>query len=166
MDQQGPTAGPASSRTHSRDRWVKIVFVAATVVLVVFIYHKQRGGLSIPGWGDNLDTAMEIGRREGRPVLALFVSDPPGTTAAVLANTIRNEQNVKAVTDGKYIAVIVTVDTALKSDVAKLYKLKTLPTLLLLGSTGLERNRREGLVGEVPFRQGFLDCNEIVLPSR
>ena len=165
MDQHGPTASPASPRTHSRDRWVKIAFVVVTVVLVVFIYHKQRGGLSIPGWGDDLDEAMEQGRREGRLVLVLFVSDPPGTMATQLANTIRNEQNVKAVTDGRYVAVIAAVDTALKSDVARLHRLKTLPTLVLLGSAGLERNRREGMVGEVPFRQGFLDCSDVVSPS-
>jgi hypothetical protein len=164
MDEQSQADKPKAQATTRRDRWIKLGFVAVTLAAVVYIYYRQRGGLSIPGWGTDLDAALQKASQEGREVLVLFVSDPPGEIAQQLAKATV-PMNAKAIKDGRYVAVVVTVDTALQSETARFYKLKTLPTLLLVGPEGLERNRREGMVGELEFRRGFLDCAEIVRPT-
>jgi hypothetical protein len=166
MDEPSRTDTRKSPALSRRDRWVKLGFVAVLSALAIVIYYYQRGGLSLPGWGDDLDEALAQAHQENRLVLALFVSDPPGELARQLAKkTIQDPINTKAIQDGRYVTVIVTVDTALQSRMARTCGLKSLPTLLLLGPKGEERNRREGMVGEVPFRQGFLDCTDVMRPG-
>ena len=57
------------------------------------------------------------------------------------------------------------VDVGLTDPTATTYRLRRLPTLMVLDAGGREKNRREGPVGEVDFRDGFLDLRAVRRPS-
>jgi len=148
----------------SKERWVKGVFLLITVVVVAAVVVMQRSGPSLPGWGDDLDAALAEAGRDDRRVLAFFMSDPPGATARWLAqNTLR--MNHKAIEDSGVLPVKVVVATSLQSEPARHYNVRKLPTLMVLSPTGEELNRRTGRVGEVEFRQGFLDLAVVKGPE-
>jgi hypothetical protein len=37
--------------------------------------------------------------------------------------------------------------------------------MLVIGPDGVEKNRREGFIGEVDFRTGFLEGGEVIGPA-
>jgi len=142
----------------SRDRWIKIGFVLILIAVAIAIYSFQRRDLHIEGWGNDLNAALAQAKAENRKVVAFFVSSPPSDTAKEIAQRrISKADNQQALKDGNFILVIVTVDSNLDSDpIAQTYKLTKLPTLMVLLSDGTERNRNEGGIGEVDFRQQLL----------
>jgi len=124
----------------------------------------QRSGPRLPGWGEDLDAALARAARENRRVLAFFMSEPPSATARWLAdNTLR--MNRKAIAESRVVPVKVVLETSLDSETAKRYEIRELPTLMVLSPSGKELNRRTGRVGEVEFRQGFLDLAVIKGPE-
>lgn len=153
------TTNDTTSKTSksSRDRWIKIGFVLILIAVAIAIYSFQRRDLRIEGWGNDLNAALAQAKAENRKVVAFFVSTPPSDTAKEIAQRrIPKPDNLQALKEGNFIPVIVTVDNRLESDVAKKYKLTTLPTLIVLLPDGTERNRNEGMIGEVDFRQQLL----------
>jgi len=97
-------------------------------------------------------------------VLAFFMSEPPSATARWLAdNTLR--MNRKAIAESRVVPVKVVLETSLDSETARRYEIRELPTLMVLSPSGKELNRRTGRVGEVEFRQGFLDLAVIKGPE-
>ncbi len=148
-----------------RDRGIKLAFLVVTVVLVVLVYVKQRSGLNLPGWGDDLSAALAQAAAENRPVLAFFVSSPPDQVSRELTkNTL--PKNAEAIRKGRFIKVVVKVGSVAKSEPARRLGVTFLPTMLVIGADGLEKNRREGFIGEVEFRNGFLDGGEVIRPAR
>ena len=167
-----PTGGRAQapdSRPARRwgDRKIKLAFLALMTVVVVLIYLRQRTTLDLPGWGDNLNTALTQAKAESRPVLVFFVSSPPDYTSRELTkNTI--PKNDKAIQQGRFIKVVVWIRASdlTKSEVARRFKITSLPTMLVIGPDGVEKNRRVGNIGEVEFRTGFLEGGEVVGPPQ
>ena len=150
----------ARAAKSSRDRWIKIGFVLVLAAVAVAIYSFQRRDLRIEGWGNDLPAALAQARAENRMVVVFFASSPPSDTAREIAQRrIPKPDNVQALKDGNFIPVIVSLDENLNSDAATKYKLTTLPTLLVLRPDGTERNRHEGMIGEVNFRQDLLRVN-------
>ncbi|MBN1942417.1 MAG: hypothetical protein JW849_03895 [Phycisphaerae bacterium] len=145
-------------KSPSRDRWIKIGFVLVLAAAGIAVYCFQRRDLHIEGWGDNLAAALNQARTENRMVVVFFASSPPSDTALTIARRrIPKPDNKEALKAGNFIPVVASLKDALDSDLAKQYKLKTLPTLMVLRPNGTERNRHEGMIGEVDFRQNFLE---------
>ena len=91
-------------------------------------------------------------------VVAFFVSSPPSETAKTIQRRrIPKRDNQKALKEGNFITVVVSLEDGLNSELAKKYEIKELPTLMVLKPDGTERNRHEGMIGEVNFRQDFLN---------
>lgn len=146
-----------STKSPGRDRWIKIGFVLVLIAVAVAIYSFQRRRLSIEGWGNDLGAALTQGKAERRMIVAFFVNNPPSEIARTIAKRrIPKPDNVKALKDGKFLTVVVSLDDGLDSDLARKYQLKALPTLMVLRPDGKERNRHEGGIGEANFRQNFL----------
>ena len=147
------------------DRKIKLAFLALTTVVVGVIVLWQRNTLGLPGWGENLNAALAQAKAENRPVLAFFVSSPLDDISRMLTkNTI--PKNDKAIQKGRFIKVVVRVSNLAKSEPAQRFKITTLPTMLVIGPDGVETNRREGNIGELEFRTGFLEGGEVVRPSQ
>jgi hypothetical protein len=157
--------GPARPR---RDRAIKLAFVLVTLVIVALLYWSQRRGLSLPGWGNDLTAALAQAAAENRPVVVLFASAPPGEPERWLKSSILTKpENETALLDGRFIKVMLNVGNAAASEPVKRYKITEMPTLLVLGPNGIEKNRRpcrSQRIGEVEFRTGFLDCSQVVPP--
>jgi hypothetical protein len=146
-----------SKKHSSKDRWVKIGFLLVILIGVVGVYLLQHRSLSIKDWGDDLPAALREAKATGRMVVVFFVEDPPSETSRRIKDSVIHKPgNRKALKEGNFIRVIVILDNSLKSDVAKQYRIKELPTLMVLRPNGTERNRHEGLIGEVNFRQDLL----------
>jgi hypothetical protein len=147
-----------------RDRVIKLAFLAVTVVLVTMVYFKQRGGLDLPGWGDDLSAALSKAAAEKRPVLAFFVSSPPDHISRELTkNTI--PKNAGVIEKGRFVKVVVKVGSVAKSEPARRFGITSLPTMLVIGPDGVEKNRREGFIGEMEFRSGFLEGGVVIGPA-
>ena len=80
--------------------------------------------------------------------------------------TLGKKENKKALIDGKFILTKVVVPPSLDDAFAREHQIGKLPTWLLLDSKGDELNRREGYIGEIEFRKGFLDCQMVVKPGK
>ena len=164
----GPTenSGKKPPRRTS-DYRVKLGFLAVGIAVAAGAYfHFQRGGAILKNWPTDLDKVLKQAKAEDRQVLALFISSPPGqVTHRMARTTLKKPQNKRAIVTGRFLRVKVTVET-LKSDLARRYRIRKLPTMLILSPGGQEQNRREGMIGEVPFRQGFLDGKEVQPPPK
>lgn len=147
----------------ARDRLIKVAFAVVTLAVVGMLYWYQRRGLSLPGWDGDLTTALQQASAQNRPVLVFFVSSPPDQTSRNLAATTI-PKNTQAIEDGRFLTVMVKVSSLTKSEMAQRYQVVKLPTMLVLGPDGAEKNRREGFIGELDFRNGFLDGAAIVPP--
>lgn len=154
QDAHAEQPSPASKR----DKWIKIGFVAALVLAVMLVWLVQRKPPELAGWGHNLRNALREGRDQNRNVLILF-SDSGETSRWLVKHTLSMPENSRAIEAGRFVRVQVT--TTPKSDLASRYKLRTLPTMLIIGPAGQELNRREGKIGEVAFRKGFLDLANV-----
>jgi hypothetical protein len=140
---------------------VRRAFLAAAVIAVAAVYLLQRGA-GMPNWPGDLDKVLAQAQAEKRPVLVFFHRQPPGDTSRRLAGATITK-NAAAIQKGRFLTVRVPV-AGLDSEWARKYRVKDLPTLVLLDPAGKETNRRTGFVGEAPFRQGFLDGSEIQPP--
>ena len=156
MNQQD-TQQESPPEKSNRDRWVKIGFVVLLLVAVAAVFMIQRRGMEIKGWGKDLDAALKQAESENRLVVVFFVNSPPSTTAKAIKKHKLKQGNEQGLKDGKFIPVIVELSSSLDSDIAKRYQVRELPTLMVLTSRGKERNRSVGNLGEVPFREQFLE---------
>jgi len=148
------------------DRRVRLGFLAVLIALGAGVYFLlQRGKTVLKSWPADLDTVLSQARAEDRKVVAIFLSSPPSEmTRRMAATTLRKPHNQRAIAEGRFLRVKVTLPTSLKSALARRYKIRKLPTTLVLDPGGRELNRREGMIGEVPFREEFLSCTNVVKP--
>jgi thioredoxin-related protein len=155
-----------SSQAGRSDRWVKIGFLVVTVVIATVIWKYLQTETFLKGWPEDLSAALADAKQTDRRVLMVFVSNPPNADAVRNADfALGKPQNKAAIQEGKFARVKVVVNS-LDSDLARQYKLTHLPTMMILDPNGKELNRREGVVGEVPFLHGFLDLTEVQEPKK
>ena len=159
MDKQDNHDHPAETKRR-KDRG-KLVFLAVVTVAVAVVYLFQQSGAELPDWPNDLSEALTKAKREDRKVLVFFVANPPSTNARRMS-TKTLKMNRKHIKEGKFITVLIQVKRT--EEPAKRYNIQEFPTFLLLDAQGKELNRRIGFVGEMAFRQGFLDCSEVQAP--
>ena len=166
MNEQADRPNDAASRS-ARDRRTKLAFVAIALVVAGVVYWwVQRNPRILTGWSEDLDATLKQAAAENRKAAVIFHANPPGATTRWLAkNTLAKSDNRKALDRGEFLRVRVKLNTALNSPTATRFKIRKLPTVLLLGPDGKELNRREGKIGEVEFRQEFLTCKVVLNPS-
>ncbi len=146
------------------DNRIKLIFVLIAIAGIVGIQLLQRSGQVLPDWDEDLDSALSQARQEKRKVLVLFSDHPPGQITLWLASgTI--PKNELAIREGNFLPVLIRLGS-LDDPLAKKYKIKSLPTMLILSSRDRELNRREGKIGEVPFRDEFLSLRKVVRPGK
>ena len=151
-----------SDAKRSADRRVKLIFFVVVIVIASVAYYFQRQGPALSGWGDNLDAALKRSRQDDRPVLVLFFRDPPSETFRKLKKSVLDKSaSVEAMAKGKFIRVKIKLNAHLDSNLAKTYQIRELPTMLIIGPDGKERNRRKGYIAFADFWSGFLDCSKI-----
>lgn len=157
----------ASAKAQAGDRRVKLIFLAVAVAAALVVYLVlQRDPPLLRDWPGNLDEALRQAAKENRRVLAFFVSSPLSEDAKWIASTtLKKGHNRRAIADGKFVRVKVRLKTSLDSKTARAYRIRRLPTMLILSPDGTELNRREGRIGEVPFREGFLDGTDVFRPA-
>ena len=111
----------------------------------------------------DLDKALTRAKKRNHSLLVFFTGNPLHDDARkMLKTTLQQPANMQAMKDDELIKAIVIKD--LDSDLARRYKVKSVPTMLLLSPNGKERNRREGFIEGTPFRTGFLSCKVIQRP--
>lgn len=144
-----PQAGQAGKKS-STDRWVKLGFLAVVVIVGAAIYIRHGVGVSSgKAWRSDLDATLAEARKSNRPVLVLF--RPKALDEDT--NFVRGEKGLTcpsvrtAVENGNYLCVEVRLERALTSTTAVKYKLKKLPTVIVLSAGGNVLQRESGRVG-------------------
>lgn len=153
QDKSAPAAPPKPAVSMK----VKVGFLVVVCAIIVAVTYKQWKGPEYDGALNSLDEALVKAKSENRPVVVFFTSYPSGDVDAAISKTVGQPANRDAIKKGNFILVKIATTTAMDSPDAKAYKITSLPTTLLLDSQGNERNRRVGMIGEVAFRNGFLD---------
>jgi len=156
MDQQD-NHNQAVEAKPRKDRG-KLIFLAVIAVAVILVYMSQQSGAELPDWPDDLPTALAKAGQEDRKVLVFFAGSPPSANARRMSTTTLGK-NSKHIKRGKFITVLIQIKKT--DDLAKRYSVSKFPTFLLLDAEGKVLNRRAGFVGEVAFRNGFLDCSDV-----
>ena len=150
------------------DRKGKRLFLVIAIIVVAGVYYLTSRGPSWSDWEEDLDAAMKEAAKDDRPLLVFFTASRPGQiTRRMLDTTLAKPHNKQAVNSGGFIRVHVATPSRMDSAEATRFKIKKLPTMLILGPDGAERNRREGedIIPELPFRHGFLDCTDVRKPG-
>ena len=150
-----------------RRRWGKLVFLVIAAGAVFGVYWMQRKAPVLPGWSTNLDAALVTARDELRPILVVFMDDPPGAIARAWAKVpLGKKLNKQAMAEQKLLKVNVVMTRSARKKWAERFKIAKLPAMVLLGPNGQERNRREGKeVGEMAFARDFLSCKVVEKPE-
>jgi hypothetical protein len=156
MTETAETPRSPSPPRPPRDRLIKWAFVGLIVLAVVaVVLMQQKKTLGIKGWSNDLSQTLATARTDNRRVVAFFVRQPSSHTAKTIARHAIQPANVEAIDKGRFLPVVVTTEPG--SEPATTYGIEAFPTLLVLSPQGEEMLRREGLIGEVPFRQEFLE---------
>lgn len=159
MSDQNPTQQPPAK---PQDHRAKLIFLALVLGAIFLVYMLQRSDPMLKSWNQNLDATLAQAGKENRSLVVLFDSIPP---SEIGRDMVRNTfpKNTKALTEGNFLTVHVGL-RGTNDPVARKYRIQDVPTTLLLYPDGAEKNRRVGKIGELPFRNGFLDCTEVVSP--
>ena len=156
MDEQDSKEAKSSTKNNKKAGLVLLLLILA---VAVGIYLYQGRSLSIKGWDNDIDAAMVQAEKEQRPVVVFFVNRTPSPIARdISTKVIPKKGNQKALEEGKFIKVICSVDSGLKSETAQKYKLVKLPTFIAFDYSGKEYNRLEGTNArnEAGFREKLL----------
>ncbi len=157
-------AGEQVTKTKP-DHRAKVVFLIIALVIGGGILLVQRKPPKLPaGWSEDLPAALKQARLENRRLMIVFMASPPSHIGRKMFDTtLSKRENKKALEDGRFIPVRQLIKST-ESETAKEYKVTRFPTTLILGPGGNELNRRERFIGEVPFRDGFLNMRKLELP--
>ena len=141
--------------------------IAAGAIYGVIRHQREAPVLPSPEWSSDLDAALVTARVESRPILVVFMDDPPGQLARDWAKVpLGKKLNREALNRMKFLKVNVIMTRSARTKWAERLKIAKLPAMLLLAPNGQEANRREGTeVGETAFAREFLSCKVIEKPE-
>ncbi len=166
MNQQTEHSADEQAKKTKPDHKAKVIFLMIALVIGGGILLIQRRPPELPeGWSEDLPAALKQARLENRRLVIVFIAKPPSDTCRKLFDTtLAKPKNREAITDGRFIPVRQRIKPTKPSDVAKKYKVTHFPTTLILSPGGKELNRREDFIGELPFRDGFLNMRKLEPP--
>ena len=139
MNEQDSNISPPTQAKAKRDRWVKLAFLGATALLVVVIYYLQRRPPQIEGWDKSLPQSLIEARAQNKAVLVLFIDSPPSQADRHLTEKVLTTiENRNAINKSGFVRAQEPLEGGLKSEPAVRYRLKELPTLMVIDSDGNE----------------------------
>jgi hypothetical protein len=147
----------------NKDRKGKLLLLVAVLMAIVVVWYLQRRAPALAGWSDDLPKTLGEAKAQDRKVLVLFTDSPPGETTRELLAQLEKPDVKEAIAKAKLLLVQTSASDQLKKD----YDLGELPAVILLDSGAKELNRREGrdTIGQTQFRDEFLSCKKITLPT-
>ena len=154
MNEHSGSVGSNSGRKSTTDRRVKIGFIVAILIAagIVVVIQWQPPKL---GWPSDLSAALSQAREQNRKVLVFICSSPPSAEDLwMVKGPLSKSANKKAIKDGKFITVQLVLDKS--ADWAKKYGVNRTPTMLIISPDGKYFYKQEGKIGEVDFRDKFL----------
>ncbi len=160
MNQSAQTSEPpeppatAGRKKSPADRWIKLGFLAAFLVLIALVTFWQLRGPKL-GWGSDLPAALAQAARENRRVVVFVRSFPVSETGKqMVEGTLSKPDNQRALAEGKYI--LVEIRFSRDAPWAKEYGVTGTPTMLVISPDGQRFYRQAGFIGETAFRDEFL----------
>ena len=145
---------PQTPAKSARDRYVKLGFLVVALLIVgglIILPHLTK---PLRGWDDDLDAALEQAAAEDRKIVAVLYDTPQNQNYDRLRGILQKGGNIEALEAADVIRVHARVD---KDDaLVRRFKVTTFPTTLLIGPDGKVITRWTGYIGEVAFRQNFL----------
>jgi len=137
------------------ERWIKVGFVSAIVIVSVSLWLNVCRDPPIMGWGTNFDAAMHEAKEKGTNLVVMFTRSPMGheDKRMVMENMGRKEIT-SALDELGYVCV--HLNTSDQKQLAEKLEVKTTPTFLLLDADGKVLNRIVGLVNSLTFCHEFL----------
>lgn len=165
MEEHADSIEPAPKKRLSLNKKVNLAFLLVVILAVVLIYRHQQSGGGLPDWPGDINAALKQAADDDRKILLFVASKPPSYTDIRMSEvsiTFASSVNPMLKREN-FITVLIQLDS-IPAVIAGRYKINKLPTCLVLGPDGEERNRRTGFVAAAPFVEGFLDCTQIEKP--
>jgi len=158
------SASPPKAAGPSRDRWVKFAFLVVALAAAGAIYLLQRKNPEMPGWGADLKQSLAAAAENDKKVVVVFTNSPMSKEDRDLVTSALTRGSSRDVLIYlKYPCVHLTAK-ANQAEMDK-YKVRKLPTVLLLDSAGREVKRREGFMTNITFCTEFLEKAASDLPA-
>ena len=149
------TPESTANKATNSSKFAKIAFIIALCVAAVVIYFVQSRDLSVAGWSNNPTQTLAKAKKENRKVCLMFVNSPPSQIDKDQRREVTTKSSVKIFNDLKYLGCVVHNNSANQA-LAKKFGVKSRPTLVTLNPDGTLRNKHEGYLSQVPFRQKLL----------
>lgn len=162
MTEADPQQSAPQPTKPARDRRLKLIMAAVVIAAAVGLYLAQLRPPKLRGdWGKDLDETLRQARAQRRVTLALFSAKPySDATAWVIRNGLNHDIVTRAVAAHKPLCVSVTVDRAMKSDLARKYELEALPTVMVFSGEGKVLARDSGRLGPAQIQGMLADAAE------
>lgn len=152
--EQGQAPTPEGKRKSSLDRWVKLGFLVAFLVVIGIVTYFQLRG-PVLGWPGDLDEALATAKRESRRLVVYVRSFPVSATGRrMVLGMLRKKENQDALTQGNYVLAEIVLDRS--AGWARKYGVTRAPTMLVVSPDGEKFHKQEGFIGELDFRNVFL----------
>jgi hypothetical protein len=163
-DQASPAnssqAKSSAGDARAKDKRIKTVFLAATIIVAALIYLLvQTRPSKVSSWPQDAEAQVAAAKKDGRPVVLVFMSDVADATSEHMAKKSLNEPLVlKALTETSVHYAMVVTNLRNPPPLAKEYKITKLPTVLKLSPAGRELKRREDFIGEPDLARFIKDA--------
>lgn len=147
MSQDQSTSGVQRPKS-GKDRWVKLGFLGAVVIVALVLYMRQVQGPTLSAdWGGNLDAALDTAKGSGQRVVVFFYS-PRGSHEdnSFVIDSLMHSVSKNAIDNAKALRVQVAVGDP-KAPLAARYALTALPAVAVLSPQGKLLDVRTGRVG-------------------
>jgi thioredoxin-related protein len=153
-----PSSQQAASQRPPKsplDRCVKIGFLIVLVIAGAVLWFRQKHDPQLPGWNENLSTALQQAKADNRQILIFFTEAPMSyNDKHAVKNVVTTPRTENALNKLLYLRVHLNINDH-KAE-AGTYKVQSTPTYLLLDSNGRELKRTSGLMNDVTFIGSFL----------
>ena len=154
MDQPAEAQRQPTKKKSPVDRWVKLGFVAAFVMVAGMVAFFQLRGATL-GWPRDLKAALAQAKKSSpQKMVIVFVRSFPAShyDKEMVKTTLAKRDNRKALE--RFVKVELTLDRS--AAWAKKYGVTNTPTMLVISADGRRFHKEVGFIGEVDFREKFL----------
>ncbi|MDY6914588.1 MAG: hypothetical protein SVT52_09055 [Planctomycetota bacterium] len=138
-----------------RDRWVKLGFLVAVLLVAAVVYFSHRKEPGLESWETCLDSGLQQAKQNQTKVIVFFTRQPMGYwDKRMVKKCMQMGPTTRVLRHLGYVTVHLTIQ-ANRQEVERFEVMDT-PTVLLLDANGKLLKRHTGFMNDISFCNQFL----------